>query len=135
MISLIKDSINEKGLISESELKKKFGIKKDEFILLSLGRVAKEKSVDFSIDAFNQFLIDYPDIKTRMVIVGGGPDLENLQEYVKEKGIADKVIFTGACPPSEVQYDYKGHKSNKDFVIELSRTLIENHIPLKILCA
>lgn len=98
-----KENISEERL---SELKKKFGIKKDEFILLSLGRVAKEKSVDFSIDAFNQFIIDYPDIKTRMVIVGGGPDLENLQEYVKEKGIADKVIFTGACPPSEVQYYY-----------------------------
>lgn len=98
-----KENISEEKL---SELKKKFGIKKDEFILLSLGRVAKEKSVDFSIDAFNQFIVDHPDVKTRMVIVGGGPDLENLQEYVKEKGIADKVIFTGACPPSEVQYYY-----------------------------
>lgn len=34
---------------------------------------------------------------------------------------------------SEVQYDYKGHKSNKDCAIELSRTLIENHIPYHII--
>ena len=34
---------------------------------------------------------------------------------------------------SEVQFDYLGHKSNKDVSINLSKTLIENHIPYHII--
>lgn len=89
------------------ELKDKFDLSDDTFILLSLGRIAAEKSVDFSINCFNRFIHDYPDIKTKMVIVGNGPAVEDLKALVENLGIKDKVIFTGPCDPSEVQYYYR----------------------------
>ena len=88
------------------DLHKKFGIAKDEFILLSLGRIAQEKSIDFSITCFSRFLKDHPDIKVRMVIVGGGPAKAELEQLTKDLKIEDKVLFTGPCSPSEVQYYY-----------------------------
>lgn len=87
-------------------IKKEHRLDDGSFILLSLGRVAKEKSVDFSIKCYKKFLEDYPNIKSKMAIVGGGPDVENLQELVKELGIDDKVVFVGPCDPNEVQYYY-----------------------------
>ena len=88
------------------ELKEKFGLDDDTFHLLSLGRVAKEKSVDFSIKCYKKFLLDNPKLKSKMIIVGGGPDVENLQNLVKELGIENNVVFTGPCPPEEVPYYY-----------------------------
>ncbi len=87
-------------------LKHKFGIDDNTFVLLSLGRIAKEKSVDFSIKCYSKFLSDHPDIKSKMVVVGKGPAVDELKELVKSLNIIDKVIFAGPCSPSEVQYYY-----------------------------
>lgn len=88
------------------ELKKKFNIDDNVFTLLSLGRIAAEKSVDFSIKCYKRFIEKYPEINSKMVIVGKGPAEEELKELVKTLGIDDKVVFTGPCLPSEVQYYY-----------------------------
>lgn len=87
-------------------LKEKYNLDIDTFTLLSLGRIAKEKSVDFSIKCYARFLKDHPEIKSKMVIVGKGPAVDELMNLVQELNISDKVIFAGACLPSEVQYYY-----------------------------
>lgn len=91
----------------KEELREKFGINSETFTLLSLGRIAKEKSIDFSIKCFAKFLKDYPSIDTKMVIVGKGPGEDELKALVKELDIADKVVFTGPCSPDEVQNYYQ----------------------------
>ncbi len=88
------------------ELKEKFGLDNDTFVLLSLGRIAKEKSVDFSIKCYAKFLSEHKDVNSKMVIVGQGPAVEELKNLVSELKIDDKVIFTGPSAPSEVQYYY-----------------------------
>ena len=89
-----------------NELKKKFNLDNETFVLLSLGRIAQEKSVDFSINCYAEFLKNHPDIKTKMLIVGKGPAVQDLEKLVKNLAIEDKVIFAGPCEPSEVQYYY-----------------------------
>ena len=89
-----------------NDIRKKHNIKPNVFTLLSLGRIAKEKSIDVSIDGYATFLKKYPDLETQMVIVGGGPALEELKTQVKRLGIEKNVIFTGPCNPSEVQNYY-----------------------------
>lgn len=92
------------------ELKEKFNIKDDEFILLSVGRIAKEKSIDFSMKCFAHFVDKHPEIKTKMLIVGKGPDEEILKDLAKKLNKEDKFVFTGPSLPSEVQYYYAlGH--------------------------
>ena len=89
-----------------NELKRKYGLTDDTFVLLSLGRIAKEKSVDFSMRCFKNFMIAHPEVETKMVIVWGGPAEEELKILADDLEIKDKVIFTGPCDPNEVQYYY-----------------------------
>lgn len=87
------------------ELKEKHNIDKDKKILLSLGRVGKEKNYDESIDNFNKLLQLRDDIV--FLIVGDGPYLSSVKEKVKQLGIEDKVIFTGLVNPRETVYYYQ----------------------------
>ena len=89
-----------------AEIKKKHGIDPDKFTLLSLGRVAKEKSIDFCIKGFAKFKELHPEANAQMVVVGTGPALEELKVLAKDLGMEKDVIFTGPCPPSEVQNYY-----------------------------
>ena len=86
------------------KLKEKYNIAKDKKVLLSLGRVGKEKNYDESIDNFNRLLETRDDLV--FLIVGDGPYLSNVKDKVKELDIEDKVIFTGLVKPSEAVHYY-----------------------------
>jgi len=88
-----------------AELKKKFGIAPNDTVILSLGRVAKEKSIDVLLRGYAQFLKDGEPVPTKFVITGFGPAEQELKDLAAELGIQDKVVFTGKCAPSETQ-DY-----------------------------
>lgn len=88
------------------ELRHKFNIDDDTFTVLSLGRIAAEKSIDFSMKCYAKFIENHPEIKTKMVIVGKGPAEDELKQLAKDLNIADKVIFAGPCDPKEVQNYY-----------------------------
>ena len=88
------------------ELKKKFGLAKDEYIILSLGRVAKEKSIDLVIRAFKKLLDRGLKTKVKLVIVGWGPAEDELKELTSQLGLTKDVVFTGKVDPSEVHNYY-----------------------------
>lgn len=66
-------------------------------IVLHVGRLDPEKSVDVVLDAFALVSKKLP--KARLLLVGDGTDRENLELLATEKGIADKTIFTGRVLP------------------------------------
>ena len=86
------------------ELRKKYGIKEDDKVILFLGRVGEEKSIDKLLNVMPDIFSKLPN--TKFVIVGDGPSKEALLEQVKELKIEDKVIFTGCVPWEEVPYYY-----------------------------
>ena len=88
-----------------AELKKKIGIRPDEKILLSLGRVAKEKSIDRIIDQLPAICEKSPDV--RLLIIGDGPALNDLKAQAEKLGVSDKVIFAGAAPYAEIGKYYQ----------------------------
>lgn len=57
------------------------------------------------VDAFAQMLPQRPSL--RLLLVGGGPQEAALKAQAAAAGIADKVIFTGRVPHSEVQRYYE----------------------------
>jgi glycosyltransferase involved in cell wall biosynthesis len=75
--------------------------------LLYLGRVAKEKNLDFVIRAFG-LAKDKLHPKTRFMIVGDGPYRENLEKLVRELGLQERVIFTGFLSGQERADAYAG---------------------------
>ena len=85
-----------------AKIKKDLNIKDDDFVILFVGRIAKEKSIDFLID--NQGSLMRKNKNCKLLIVGGGPDLDELKKKAKKLG--DNVIFTGKVPWSDVPNYY-----------------------------
>ncbi len=97
-----------KNNFSEEEVKKlkeKYGIKEDEFVIGSVSRIAKEKSIDRIIDNYKEVLERIPNSK--LLLVGDGPDKEELMDQVKRLKLTKNVIFTGKVPIEEIQIYYQ----------------------------
>ncbi|MGV6816226.1 MAG: glycosyltransferase [Thiotrichales bacterium] len=77
----------------------------NERLLVSVSRLAKEKNLDFLIEAL---------LKTRQqtgtpfkcVLIGDGPEKSRLTEKVAHLGLADTIFFAGSIPPEEVPRYY-----------------------------
>lgn len=87
------------------ELRHSLGLKADTPVLISIGRIAKEKSIDVIIGALPKLLEKLPN--TMMVIVGEGMEIENLKKYADSLGIGDHLLFTGGKPWSEIGKYYQ----------------------------
>lgn len=83
-----------------------------------MGRIAPEKSITVIIDALKKVVAINDNI--RFLIVGGGPQLEELKEYVKNDHIEPYVIFTGPQSGEMVPAHY--HISNMFISASLSET-------------
>ncbi len=75
--------------VSVPELIKKATEKK---VIVTVGRLVKHKNIAGIIEAFSLL----PDKKTELVVVGSGPELEDLKSLASKLGVADEVIFKGA---------------------------------------
>lgn len=91
-------------LEEKNKLKESLGISPSDKVILFLGRVANEKSVDVIMDNMPSLFEEYPNCK--FVIVGDGPSKKDLEEQAKRLNISDKVIFTGKVPWNEVPKYY-----------------------------
>ncbi len=81
-------------------LKEIFGIKKG-VTLLYAGRVSKDKSIEFLLEAVHQ--INSGDKKINLVIAGDGPDFEELSQKYKRW---NRVYFIGRIPNEELNQVY-----------------------------
>ena len=86
------------------KLKEKYNLK-NKFVIGSISRMGKEKSVDKLIIAFNKVLEKIPN--SVLFLVGDGPDMDELKAIVKKLDIEEKVIFVGKVPIEEVQIYYQ----------------------------
>ena len=107
-IEIERFSNNKKDLPRILKLKEKYSIKSNDKVLLFVGRLGKEKSVDFLIKEHCNIIKKYPFCK--LLIVGDGPDFEYFKKLVKKYKIEDNVIFTGKVPWEEVPLYY--HMAN-----------------------
>ena len=68
----------------------------DRIRLIYVGRVAKEKNLDFLLRVFAQAAAK--DERLEMLLVGGGPSLDDLRKLAKRLKIDHKVTFTDMVP-------------------------------------
>lgn len=85
-----------------AELRKKYGIEDDEIVALYLGRAAKEKNIDEVMR-----YISSSDDRIKLLVVGGGPVLDDLKELAQTEGLTEKVVFVGMVDPTEVWKYYQ----------------------------
>lgn len=87
-----------------AEIKKEAKLEEDEALVVFVGRIAKEKSIDIPIKGF-QF-IQEKGIKAKLLIVGAGPEEEDLKHLSKELNLQDRVIFAGKRAAQDVPAYY-----------------------------
>ncbi|MDY6430539.1 MAG: glycosyltransferase [Bacilli bacterium] len=85
--------------------REKYGIKKDDIVLLFLGRIASEKSIDIVIRGMKKFMDKYKKT-VKLIITGLGPAEKELKDLAASLGISDFVIFTGKCLNTETPLYY-----------------------------
>lgn len=85
-----------------NEIRKKYNITSETKLITYIGRVAEEKSIDIIIDGV-------PFIQSencKVMIVGGGPNLEDLKKQAEKLGVMDSMIFTDKVSREDVAAYY-----------------------------
>jgi len=87
------------------ELRRNLSIQEDDFVILFVGRLGREKSVDVLIEGEKEIVKKHPNVK--LLIVGDGPDMEHFKKMVKEYGLEKNVIFTGKVSYDDIPLYYE----------------------------
>lgn len=87
------------------ELKQKYQILKDEFIIIFVGRLAKEKNIEFLIENHKDIIKHNSDVK--LLIIGDGPDIEEYDKLIKKLKLEGNVILVGKVPYDEMPNYYQ----------------------------
>lgn len=87
-------------------LREKIGIREDQKIVLYVGRLAKEKSIDFLLHSFK--IIAEKDKSCVLVLVGHGKsnDIKHFKAVAKGLGLDGRVYFTGSFDQAEIAKAY-----------------------------
>ncbi|MBQ8885437.1 MAG: glycosyltransferase family 1 protein [Clostridia bacterium] len=75
------------------EVRQELGIDESAFVVGHIGRFCNQKNQLFLIDVFSELIKIEPNAK--LLLVGGGEQLEECKRRVEEKGLEKSVIFTG----------------------------------------
>lgn len=75
------------------EMRRLLGIPSDAPVIGTAGRVIEQKGLEFLVKAAAMLRPRYPDL--RVLVVGDGPEREELEELSRAAGVSDRVHFLG----------------------------------------
>jgi glycosyltransferase involved in cell wall biosynthesis len=75
-----------------------------EWQFVQAGRLIEKKGLPVTLRAFSTFLKQHPN--ATLTIAGEGPLLSELEKFVRESGIADRVSFTGFVSQEQLREIY-----------------------------
>ncbi|AXX64238.1 MAG: glycosyltransferase family 4 protein [Lactobacillus sp.] len=81
-------------------LKQQLNLQDNQPILLTLSRIAHEKKIEILIQSMPKLLNYYPNLV--LLIVGGGPDMDDLVELVTKLNLTENVLFVGEVNHEDV---------------------------------
>ncbi len=76
------------------------GFNADDVVLVYIGRLGPEKNLIFLVRSFAGLVQAYENV--RLLMVGDGPERDNLEDRVNLMGLQDKVRFTGMVPYADI---------------------------------
>jgi 1,2-diacylglycerol 3-alpha-glucosyltransferase len=86
-------------------IKDEIGIAPKDKVVIYIGRISKEKNIGEIIDAMPEYMKLRENAK--FVIIGGGPDMDNLVKKVKNFNLEERIIFTGPKPWDDIGLYYR----------------------------
>ncbi len=81
-----------------------FQVAPQERVLLYVGRLGREKNLPFLLESFRRALQVIPAL--RLVLVGGGPQEEDLRQLCAKLRLESRVTFTGILPRNKIVHCY-----------------------------
>lgn len=87
------------------ELKSKYGINEGDFVILFVGRIGKEKNVEFLID--NHKSIVKKNKNAKLLIIGDGPLFDTLTKKIEKASMKENIILTGKVPYEKIGLYYQ----------------------------
>lgn len=94
---------------TKAELKAKWHIPDEQDnIALFVGRMSKEKNVEFLLEAMRKLVLEKGRRDTHLIMVGPGPLMKKCQTLVKKWGIDQFVTFTGGLEKQETNKTFGG---------------------------
>ena len=78
-----------------NELKRHVGMAEHDRLIISIGRLSKEKAHGVLIEAFRLLCTTNPNLSCRLVIVGDGPERASLETAARASGQNDRITFAG----------------------------------------
>lgn len=103
-------------------------VSNSEFILLHFGRLSIERNIELALQAIHKILPSIPNLK--VVLIGNGPQLEELKQMAHDLKVADYVEFKGWMNLHDAIPYFQ--KSKICFLTQSSNALIDNGIPNKL---
>jgi glycosyltransferase involved in cell wall biosynthesis len=96
------------------EYRERLGIKKAEIVVCIVAALRPEKKHVLLLDAVN--ILNQRGIPVRILIVGDGPERNNIEKHMKQIGIKPNVIITG------FQSDVRPYISLSDIIVMSSNS-------------
>jgi 1,2-diacylglycerol 3-alpha-glucosyltransferase len=109
------------------EFRQQYGLSKEHTVMLFVGRIGKEKSINVLIQGLPQLRKKYPDL--RLLVVGGGPGIPRLKKMAKSLGVERLVIFPGYIPWEHIPLVYK----SADMFVFASRSETQGLVTIEAL--
>ena len=84
--------------------RKKINFSEKDFVITFVGRIAKEKNINFLLNNMKTIIKDCPNVK--LLIIGDGPDLDEYKEYSEKNDLTKNTLFIGKIPWEDIPKYY-----------------------------
>lgn len=95
--TIIENGVNIENFIYNEnyrrELRKEYNIKDNQLVIGHIGRFAEVKNHKFIVKIFAKMAKQNDNL--RLMLIGDGPEFDNIKKLIADYGIEDKVILTG----------------------------------------
>lgn len=103
-LEVIKSGVTVSRISDVQEVRRSFGIPDGAFLLLYVGRIAREKNLGLLLRAFKSIQSRYPE--ARLMMVGSGPYEQTCKTLARNIGIGDGIKFPGMLSRDDVNRVY-----------------------------
>lgn len=104
-----------------------------DYLFCTVSRLAKEKNLDFQLEALQQLKLRMKQRgkSFRHLIIGNGPEMENLLSRVKELGLEENIVLTGNIENQEI----KNYQAAADLFLFTSKSETQGIVLLEAMAA
>lgn len=99
-VTVIRNAVLPFPDITKEEARRRIGAHDGEFVLLYVGRLAREKNVGMLMEACGRLFPKYPQLRLRLL--GDGPEADGLRAHAARLSIDSRVVFEGPLPRERV---------------------------------